>query len=147
MKYILHIIGWSLLLSSCSYNETELQKFDQQIQKYIAKYDLDLKPTGSGLYLKIDSLGTGRPIQLNDSIWVSYTLKLLSGKIIEVQDQGVGLPLNGLIKGWQEALYGLPVGSQLRCIAPPQLAYGQSGTDRIERDKILYFKMKVLDAK
>ena len=147
MKYFLHIIGWSLLLSSCSYNETEIQKFDQQIQKYIANYDLDLKPTGSGLYLKIDSLGTGRPIQLNDSIWVSYTLKLLSGKIIEVQDQGVGLPLNGLIKGWQEALYGLPVGSQLRCIAPPQLAYGQSGTDRIERDKILYFKMKVLDAK
>jgi len=101
MKYILHIIGWSLLLSSCSYNETELQKFDQQIQKYIAKYDLDLKPTGSGLYLKIDSLGTGRPIQLNDSIWVSYTLKLLSGKIIEVQDQGVGLPVNGLIKACQ----------------------------------------------
>jgi FKBP-type peptidyl-prolyl cis-trans isomerase len=71
----------------------------------------------------------------------------LSGKIIEVQDQPIGLPLGGLIKGWQEALFGMPVGSQLKCIIPPQLGYGQSGTDKIGKDKILYFKMKVVDAK
>lgn len=124
-----------------------MSKFETQIQAYNKKYKLDLKPTGSGLYLKIDSLGTGRPIQVQDSVWVSYTLKLLSGKIIEVQDQAIGLPLNGLIKAWQEALFGLPVGSQLHCIVPPQLGYGQAGTDKIGKDKILYFKMKVIDAK
>lgn len=147
MRPLLIIIGLLGLLSACGYGKAETNNFDAQIQKYIAKYRLELKPTGSGLYLKIDSLGTGRAVQLQDSVWVSYTLKLLSGKIIEVQDQGVGLPLIGLIKGWQEALYGLPVGSQLQCIVPPQLAYGQSGTDRIGKDKILYFKMKVIDAK
>jgi len=140
-------LSLAVLLSACGYSKTERSKFDTQIQAYNKKYQLNLKPTGSGLYLKIDSLGSGRPIQLQDSVWVSYTLKLLSGKIIEVQDQAVGLPLNGVIKGWQEALYGLPVGSQLRCIAPPQLAYGQSGPDRIGKDKILYFNMKVIDAK
>jgi FKBP-type peptidyl-prolyl cis-trans isomerase len=141
---ILLVLG---LLSSCRYSKTEMSKFETQIQAYNKKYKLDLEPTGSGLYLKIDSLGTGRPIQVQDSVWVSYTLKLLSGKIIEVQDQALGLPLNGLIKGWQEALFGLPVGSQLHCIVPPQLGYGQAGTDKIGKDKILYFKMKVIDAK
>lgn len=147
MRLPLLFIGLLGLLSACGYGKTETNNFDAQIQKYIDKYQLELKPTGSGLYLKIDSLGTGRAVQLQDSVWVSYTLKLLSGKIIEVQDLAVGLPLNGLIKGWQEALYGLPIGSRLQCIAPPQLAYGQSGTDRIGKDKILYFKMKVIDAK
>jgi FKBP-type peptidyl-prolyl cis-trans isomerase len=137
----------SALLTSCSYKQAELDAFDSKIKQYNAKHQLKLKPTGSGLYLKIDTLGSGRHIQLQDSIWVSYSLKLLSGKIIEVHDQAIGLPLNGLIKGWQEALYGIPVGSYLRCIVPPQLAYGQAGTDRIGKDKILYFKMKVIDAK
>jgi FKBP-type peptidyl-prolyl cis-trans isomerase len=137
----------SALLTSCSYKQAELDAFDSKIKQYNAKHQLKLKPTGSGLYLKIDTLGSGRLIQLQDSIWVSYSLKLLSGKIIEVHDQAIGLPLNGLIKGWQEALYGIPVGSYLRCIVPPQLAYGQAGTDRIGKDKILYFKMKVIDAK
>lgn len=147
MRQLLILFGLLGLLNACGYGKAETNKFDAQIQKYIAKYQLDLKPTGSGLYLKVDSIGTGRAVQLQDSVWVSYTLKLLSGKIIEVQDQAVGLPVVGLIKGWQEALYGLPIGSQLQCIAPPQLAYGQSGTDRIGKDKILYFKMKVIDAK
>lgn len=141
---ILLLLG---LLSACGYSKTELSKFETQIQAYNKKYKLNLEPTGSGLYLKIDSLGSGRTIQVQDSVWVSYTLKLLSGKIIEMQDPAIGLPLNGLIKGWQEALYSLPVGSQLRCIVPPQLGYGQSGTDKIGKDKILYFKMKVIDAK
>jgi FKBP-type peptidyl-prolyl cis-trans isomerase len=147
MKQLIFLLSIIFLLSSCSYKQAELDAFDAQIKRYNAKHHLALKPTGSGLYLKVDTLGTGRPIQLQDSIWVSYTLKLLSGKIIEVQDQPLGLPLRSLIKGWQEALYGLPVGSYLRLIAPPQLAYGQAGTDRIGKDKILYFKMKVIDAK
>jgi len=147
MKLILSFLFALSILTACSYKQSELDAFDSQIKRYNAKYQLKLEPTGSGLYLKIDSLGSGRAIQLQDSIWVSYTLKLLSGKIIEVQEQPVGMPLNGPIKAWQEALFGLPVGSSLRCIAPPQLAYGQSGTDRIGKDKILYFKMKVIDAK
>jgi len=147
MKLILSFLFALSILTACSYKQSELDAFDSQIKRYNAKYQLKLEPTGSGLYLKIDSLGSGRAIQLQDSIWVSYTLKLLSGKIIEVQEQPVGMPLNGLIKAWQEALFGLPVCSSLRCIAPPQLAYGQSGTDRIGKDKILYFKMKVIDAK
>jgi len=136
-----------VILTSCDYNSAELKHFDQRIKNYNTKHQLGLKPTGSGLYLKIDSLGTGRPIQIQDSIWVSYTLKLLSGKIIEVQDKPIGMQLNFLIKGWQEALFNLPVGSSLRCIIPPQLAYGQGGNEKIGQDKILYFKMKVTDAK
>lgn len=147
MKSFFSIAVLLLLFSACGYSDDELAIFDARIKAYNQKYNLGLKPTGSGLYLKIDSLGKGRPIQVQDSIWVTYTLKLTSGKVIEVQDQAVGLPLQGLIKGWQEALFELPVGSQLRCLVPPQLGYGQSGNDKIGKDKILYFKMAVIDAK
>lgn len=147
MRSLFLIIGFLSLLYSCGYSVAERKGFKTQIQAFNKKYNLGLKPTGSGLYLKIDALGSGRSIQIQDSVWVCYTLKLLSGKIIEVQDQPIGLPLGGLIKGWQEALFGMPVGSQLKCIIPPQLGYGQSGTNKIGKDKILYFKMKVVDAK
>ena len=135
------------LLFACGYSAEQTQQFDQQIKQYIVKKHLDLKPTGSGLYLKIDSIGNGKKIQIQDSIWVTYELYLLSGERIEKQDQPVGLPLNALIKAWQEALYHLPVGSKLRCIAPPQLAYGQGGTAKISKDKILYFDLTIVDAK
>jgi FKBP-type peptidyl-prolyl cis-trans isomerase len=135
------------LLFACGYSKDQTNNFNQQIKQYIAKKNLNLEPTGSGLYLKIDSLGNGKKIQIQDSIWVTYELYLLSGERIEKQDQPVGLPLNGLIKAWQEALYQLPAGSKLRCIAPPQLAYGQAGTDKISKDKILYFDLTIVDAK
>jgi FKBP-type peptidyl-prolyl cis-trans isomerase len=147
MMRIFLLASLSCLLFACGYSDEETQTFDQQIKKYINKNKLNLKPTGSGLYLKVDTLGTGRKIQFNDSIWVKYQLFLLSGERIEKQDKAVGLPLAGLIKAWQEALFQLPVGSHLRCIAPPQLAYGQAGTDKISKDKILYFEMTIVDAK
>jgi FKBP-type peptidyl-prolyl cis-trans isomerase len=147
MIRIFLLASLSCLLFACGYSDEETQTFDQQIKKYINKNKLNLKPTGSGLYLKVDTLGTGRKIQFNDSIWVKYQLFLLSGERIEKQDKAVGLPLAGLIKAWQEALFQLPVGSHLRCIAPPQLAYGQAGTDKISKDKILYFEMTIVDAK
>jgi len=147
MIRIFLLASLSCLLFACGYSDEETQTFDQQIKKYINKNKLNLKPTGSGLYLKVDTLGTGRKIQFNDSIWVKYHLFLLSGERIEKQDKPVGLPLAGLIKAWQEALFQLPVGSHLRCIAPPQLAYGQAGTDKISKDKILYFEMTIVDAK
>ena len=147
MMRIFLLASLSCLLFACGYSDEETQTFDQQIKKYINKNKLNLKPTGSGLYLKVDSLGTGRKIQFNDSIWVKYQLFLLSGERIEKQDKPVCLPLAGLIKAWQEALFQLPVGSHLRCIAPPQLAYGQAGTDKISKDKILYFEMTIVDAK
>jgi FKBP-type peptidyl-prolyl cis-trans isomerase len=147
MMRIFLITSLSCLLVACGYSDQETQTFDQQIKQYIHKKKLNLKPTGSGLYLSIDSLGTGRKVQFQDSIWVQYQLFLLSGERIEKQDKAVGLPLAGLIKAWQEALFQLPVGSKLRCIAPPQLAYGQAGTDIISKDKILYFEMTIVDAK
>ena len=147
MMRIFLLASLSCLLFACGYSDEETQTFDQQIKKYINKNKLNLKPTGSGLYLKVDTLGTGRKIQFNDSIWVKYQLFLLSGERIEKQYKAVGLPLAGLIKAWQEALFQLPVGSHLRCIAPPQLAYGQAGTDKISKDKILYFEMTIVDAK
>jgi FKBP-type peptidyl-prolyl cis-trans isomerase len=147
MMRIFLITSLSCLLVACGYSDQETQTFDQQIKQYIHKQKLNLKPTGSGLYLSIDSLGTGRKVQFQDSIWVQYQLFLLSGERIEKQDKAVGLPLAGLIKAWQEALFQLPVGSKLRCIAPPQLAYGQAGTDKISKDKILYFEMTIVDAK
>ncbi len=134
-------------ITSCGYKDDELHGFDEQIKKYNKKNNLGLKPTGSGLYLKVDSLGSGRLIQIQDSIWVRYSLRLLDGTIIENNPKPIGLKLNATIKGWQEALFALPIGSTISCIIPPQLAYGQQGNGKVGKDKILSFQLKVIDAK
>ena len=96
MMRIFLVVFLGALLFSCGYSNEETQTFDQQIKQHIQKKNLNLKPTGSGLYLSIDSLGKGRKIQLQDSIWVKYQLFLLSGERIEKQDKAIGLPLIGI---------------------------------------------------
>lgn len=146
IRYVLFFFCLAIL-SACNYSSTDKKNFDIQIKRFIKANMLPHRPTGSGLYLHIDSLGKGREIQFQDSVWVCYKLTYLNGTTIDNQTKAVGLPLNSLIKAWQEALYRIPVGSKLSCISPPQLAYGQAGTDKISKDKILYFEMTIVDAK
>ena len=89
MIRFLSFLCLSSILFSCGYSNEQTKEFDTQIKQYIAQKHLDLKPTGSGLYLKIDSLGTGKKIQIQDSIWVTYQLFLLTGERIEKQDQPI----------------------------------------------------------
>lgn len=58
------------------------------------------------------------------------------------------LGVNGLIKAWDQALVGLPVGSRVMLVAPPGVAYGKEGSKDagIPKNATLVFVIDILGA-
>ena len=54
-------------------------------------------------------------------------------------------PVNGVIKGWTEALQLMPVGSKWRLFVPAALAYGDKGAGQaIGPNAVLIFDVELL---
>lgn len=104
--------------------------------------------TASGLQYSIDKEGTGAKPTATDRVKVHYTGKLLDGKVFDssVGREPVEFPVNGVIKGWTEALQLMPVGSKWKLYIPAELAYGDRGAGQdIKPGSTLMFDVELLD--
>ena len=84
----------------------------------------------SGLQYKIINAGNGNKPTLDDTVVVHYEGSLLDGKVFDSSYQRgepIQLQVNGVIKGWQEALPLMPVGAKWQVYIPAELAYGEGG--------------------
>jgi FKBP-type peptidyl-prolyl cis-trans isomerase len=84
----------------------------------------------SGLQYKILTEGTGSKPTATDSVSCNYRGTLINGKEFDSsykRGQPTTFPVNGVIKGWTEALQLMPVGSKWELFIPPDLAYGDRG--------------------
>ena len=84
----------------------------------------------SGLQYKILKEGTGPKPTATDSVVCNYQGTLINGKEFDSsykRGQPVTFPVNGVIKGWTEALQLMPVGSKWQLFIPADLAYGDRG--------------------
>lgn len=84
----------------------------------------------SGLQYKILTAGTGPKPTATDSVVCNYRGTLINGKEFDSsykRGQPATFPVNGVIKGWTEALQLMPVGSKWQLVVPPDLAYGDRG--------------------
>jgi FKBP-type peptidyl-prolyl cis-trans isomerase len=83
----------------------------------------------SGLQYKILKAGTGPKPAATDSVVCNYRGTLINGKQFDASKLGapVTFPVNGVIKGWTEAVQLMPVGSKWQLFIPPDLAYGDRG--------------------
>jgi FKBP-type peptidyl-prolyl cis-trans isomerase len=84
----------------------------------------------SGLQYKILNAGTGPKPTAADSVVCNYKGTLINGKEFDSSYKGgqpVTFPVNGVIKGWTEALQLMPVGSKWQLFVPADLAYGDRG--------------------
>jgi len=84
----------------------------------------------SGLQYKILKEGTGPKPAATDSVVCNYRGTLINGKEFDSSykaGQPVTFPVNGVIKGWTEALQLMPVGSKWQLFIPADLAYGDRG--------------------
>jgi FKBP-type peptidyl-prolyl cis-trans isomerase len=64
------------------------------------------------------------------------------------RDMPAVFPLKQVIKGWQEALKLMPVGSKWEVVLPAELAYGPNGKGReIGPDCVLKFEIELLSIK
>jgi FKBP-type peptidyl-prolyl cis-trans isomerase FklB len=83
-----------------------------------------------GLQYKILRQGTGPKPASTDSVTVNYRGNLIDGKEFDSsykRGKPATFPVNGVIKGWTEALQMMPVGSKWELYIPPDLGYGDRG--------------------
>lgn len=85
----------------------------------------------SGLQYKILKEGTGPKPTATDTVECNYTGTLINGTEFDSSAKHGGpakFPVNGVIKGWTEALQLMPAGSKWQLFIPSDLAYGERGT-------------------
>jgi FKBP-type peptidyl-prolyl cis-trans isomerase len=106
--------------------------------------------TASGLQYKIDRPGTGDSPKATDSVTVNYRGTLLDGTEFDSsykRNQPFTTPLNGVIKGWSEALLLMKVGEKVELFIPPNLAYGQNSPPPLPPNSLLKFEVELLSTK
>ena len=89
-----------------------------------------VKTTASGLQYEVLVEGNGNVPSTTDKVRVHYTGTLPDGTVFDssvARGQPAEFPVNGVIKGWIEALSMMPVGSKWRLAIPHELAYGERG--------------------
>lgn len=84
----------------------------------------------SGLQYEIITEGAGESPKAEDKVTTHYTGKLLDGKVFDSsveRGQPLQFPVNGVIKGWTEALQLMKPGAKWKLYIPADLAYGDGG--------------------
>ena len=83
----------------------------------------------SGMQYIVVKEGTGAKPTLTDKVKCHYHGTLIDGKVFDSsvdRGQPIDFPVNGVIKGWTEALQLMPVGSKWKLFIPSDLAYGDN---------------------
>ncbi|HSR63108.1 MAG TPA: FKBP-type peptidyl-prolyl cis-trans isomerase, partial [Gammaproteobacteria bacterium] len=108
----------------------------------------DVVELDSGLQYKVIKKGTGEKPQSDSNVKVHYHGTLINGEVFDSsyeRGEPVDLTVNQVIKGWQEALTKMPVGSKWKVYIPSKLAYGERGAgDVIGPNETLIFDIELL---
>jgi FKBP-type peptidyl-prolyl cis-trans isomerase FklB len=108
-----------------------------------------IKTTASGLQYKVEKEGTGTPPKATDTVKVNYRGTLIDGTEFDSsykRGQPVTFPVNGVIKGWTEALQLMKPGSKYQLFIPSTLAYGErSVSPELGPNATLIFDVELLE--
>jgi FKBP-type peptidyl-prolyl cis-trans isomerase len=107
-----------------------------------------VKTTKSGLQYKVLKAGKGAVSpKATDTVKTHYKGTLIDGTEFDSSLDGepVSFPVNGVIKGWTEALQLMKVGDKYQLFIPSELAYGARGQGRdIGPNAVLIFEVELL---
>ncbi len=110
-----------------------------------------VKVTADGLQYRVIKAGTGPKPTATQTVSVHYRGTLIDGTEFDSsikRGQPAEFPVNGVIKGWTEALQLMPVGSKWELVIPPELAYGDRGAgSSIGPNAVLIFEVELLAIK
>jgi len=112
--------------------------------------------TDSGLIIDDLKFGEGAVAQPHQTVVINYRGTLADGTEFDSSyknGQPATFPLDNLIKGWQEGIPGMKVGSKRRLIVPPELGYGKreikgpNGQVLIPANSMLIFEIELVGVK
>ena len=103
--------------------------------------------TASGLQYEVIKKGNGPIPTATSKVKVHYHGTLIDGTVfdssVERKEPAV-FPVNGVIKGWTEALQLMPVGSKYKIYVPQALAYGAQNQGKIKPFSMLIFEVELI---
>lgn len=131
---------------------------EKQFEKNITEGNLFLEENSkkagvvtlpSGLQYEIITEGTGEKPLATDTVTTHYHGTLINGSVFDSsyeRGEPASFPVNGVIKGWVEALQLMTVGSKWKLFIPSELAYGANPHPGgpIEPHMVLLFDIELL---
>jgi FKBP-type peptidyl-prolyl cis-trans isomerase len=145
-------------------SQAELRQAEQKLlMEYAQKNQLKTQTTPSGLIYAITQAGAGATPQKGQKVKVNYVGKLLDGKLFDTSIEAIakannkyqeGRPYQPLefavgvgqvIKGWDEGIALLQVGTKAVLLIPSELGYGSRGAGGdIPPNSPLIFEIELL---
>jgi FKBP-type peptidyl-prolyl cis-trans isomerase FklB len=123
-------------------------------KEFLAKngQEKSVKTTADGLQYKVVAAGDVKAPAVNasDEVTVNYRGKLLDGSEFDssfARGTPATFKVNGVIKGWQEALVLMKPGAKWTLFVPPELAYDASPRPGIPAGSLLTFDVELLSVK
>lgn len=114
-----------------------------------------IKVLESGVQYKVLATGKGANPKATDTVKVHYKGRLIDGKFFDgsytgetptKRDKPAEFPLNGVIKGFKEALTHMKVGDRWTVYLPSELAYGERGSPpTIAPHSVLIFDLELVE--
>ncbi len=124
---------------------------DVKIQEYLTANNITAQPTESGMYYIEEVKGTGAKPIAGDKVKVHYTGMLLNGQKFDSSvDRGqpfeFTLGVGQVIRGWDEGIALMNIGSKGKLVIPSRMGYGERGAGRdIPPYAPLVFEVELLD--
>ncbi len=106
-----------------------------------------VKVLESGLQYEVLLEGNGSIPTDNDEVQVHYHGTLVDGEVFDSsveRGEPSSFGVSGVIKGWTEALKLMNVGSKWKLSIPPDIAYGENGSNSIGPEETLIFEVELL---
>ncbi|MCG6969661.1 MAG: FKBP-type peptidyl-prolyl cis-trans isomerase [Gammaproteobacteria bacterium] len=122
-------------------------------EKFLAenKSKPGVKTLDNGIQYKVITEGKGEKPTLESSVVAHYRGTLIDGTEFDSsykRGEPATFPLNGVIKGWQEVLPMMAVGSKWQVYIPSDLAYGERGAGaNIGPNETLIFDIELVEVK
>jgi FKBP-type peptidyl-prolyl cis-trans isomerase FklB len=97
-----------------------------------------------GLQYRVIQAGTGAIPTTNDLVFIKYRGRRIDGTEFGHHDRFL-TRVDGGLKGWQDALQRMRVGSKMEIFVPPALAFGEEGEPylQIEPDSTLIYELEL----
>ncbi|RKF15599.1 FKBP-type peptidyl-prolyl cis-trans isomerase [Alginatibacterium sediminis] len=109
----------------------------------------EINVTESGLQYEVLAEGDGATPEASSKVRVHYEGTFINGEVFDssvARGEPAEFPVNGVIRGWTEALQSMKVGDKWKLYVPAELAYGAQGAgSSIPPFSALIFEVELID--
>ena len=153
MRLVFLILSAAFFLScnkkiECNYNDCSVVAPAAEIQSvrdYLSANNIIATQHCSGLFYKIENLGSGDYPDGCSTVSAAYIGKLTDGSIFDQSSAPIRFGLQEVIKGWTNGVPLLKEGGRIILYVPPTLGYGSRNAGPIPPNSILIFDISLAD--